>query len=527
MRLLTANEQKAFDAFCVEQGYSIDDLMERAGTALVSIIVQAFMRLDSCFETIDLFIGPGMNGGDLYVAAKWLHEKGFPINIFEVSAMANLNSDAVQFRKREQCLVLGLVPMPLSKYQPRRSLIVDGLLGSGFTSKRKLSDELADALEKMQTAKTLGAYIIACDLPSGIDATTGYVSEFTVPADETVTFVAPKLGQFSAPGHQYNGKLHISDLDLPSRIQEQFFKTYDTAKAATAQQLRDKLQEPRSDTHKWQQGNLLVLAGSHGMAGSLAFAVQAACRTGLGLVHVLAEETVYPLAFTFAPEAIYYTYRETELETLIALAEAQMAKASAVLIGPGLGRGEKTKALLKLTLPSSKPLLIDADGLSVLAEYADLQDLLRERYKLGRPTILTPHAGEANRLATNFINTSKWAKLSRLEQIACLAEYYPAHIVLKGERSLITSPGNQELYVNTSGGIGLAKAGSGDVLAGIIAGLLAQGYSAIDAATIGTYWHGIAGDLATQCKHWRTHRVSDTIDFMGQALQRIEALDKH
>ena len=99
--------------------------------------------------------------------------------------------------------------------------------------------------------------------------------------------------------------------------------------------------------------------------------------------------------------------------------------------------------------------------------------------------------------------------------------------MLKGERSLITSPGNQELYVNTSGGIGLAKAGSGDVLAGIIAGLLAQGYSAIDAATIGTYWHGIAGDLATQCKHWRTHRVSDTIDFMGQALQRIEALDKH
>ncbi len=625
MRLLSRGQQKALDQFLVDKGIPLMLLMEAAGTA----IADAVEARESVWEEhgtrksttpIDLLVGPGMNGGDLYVAARKLasSRQDRKIRIWEPGEPAG----GLVGEMREAALAVGIPCKPLKKYKPRGVIVVDGLLGTGFQPERELSEELAGALWRLALAKADHAYIIACDLPSGVVADSGACHELAVAADETVTFFAPKIGQMMSPACQLNGELSVSTLGFPESLLSEFWEAWDAGLAdadlaesdlaesdgmdqgtSSASATNKRVGKPlrqypddvytyemsdlvanlapvKTDVHKGSQGYLLMLAGSSGMAGAARIAAEAALRSGAGMVRLVCERSVYLELFLSLPSLLYsipdieydqrseggWTFSEIwdELDLIKKgkaddqsevsagpmtiqmpenLSESEnrssaspmdasalyaqeastqawleaflpfKAKASALLIGPGLGRGERTEALLRELLTWEQPLVIDADALFELAQSESLRQALRDRAGV---TVLTPHGGEAERLAEAY--GIDW-QLPRLGQAAALAHAAGCWVVLKGEATLTASPADR-IYVNTSGGPGLAKGGSGDILAGLLAGLLAQGLPPEVATPAAVYWHGAAGDLATKEMGWHSVTPLDTMIEISEFMDR-------
>lgn len=513
MRLLTTQDQQALDKYLINRGIPLPILMENAGLQLALQTASRFYELAK-FDSIDLLAGPGMNGGDLYVAARHLQARGIPVHIYEQTESV---SDTTIRTIRQTALDIPISPW--STYEPHANLIIDGILGTGFDSKRPLSLELQAILSKLASARTQGAYIIACDLPSGIDATTGFVSNFTVPCDETVSFIAPKVGMFSSPAIQNIGELIVSNISISSETLEAFWKQYTSSEAyynLSFQNFSDLLNPVHSNTHKYQQGNVLILAGSSGMSGSALMASKASSLSGVGMLHILTTEKVYQDLFPILPHVLYHTGEESA--QWIAHIEHISPKLDALLIGPGLGLTEMTTEVLAHVLALDIPIVVDADAITMLTRTPSLQQSLRKREA---PTLFTPHEGEAKRMADAYRHEKLWPTWTRLEKIRSLAQDYQSYILLKGEASLCADPGGRHIYINSTGGPGLAKAGSGDILAGLLTGLLAQSYNPLEAMALACYWHGMAGDLATQDLHWRGHSPVDTISYLQEVLNLI------
>ncbi len=288
------------------------------------------------------------------------------------------------------------------------------------------------------------------------------------------------------------------------RLEEDYFK--------------HRLNEAAGDNHKYQQGSLLLIAGSKGMSGSLLLSALAAAKSGIGLLHIATRKEVYRDVFPELPGALYHIPKEETCSAMQKEIEPLRGKVNALVAGPGLGLGREEENLLLFLLDWDQALLLDADALTLLAKSPALQEALQKRQERSSTTILTPHEGEAKRLALYHTSEEKWQKMTRLEKVTSLAKFYQCHIILKGKGSLCASPGAQKIYKNTSGGIGLAKGGSGDILAGLAGGLLAQNFDGFEATVFATYWHGLAGDLASKEKHWRCHLPKDTIDYLGKVL---------
>ncbi|MDO5016509.1 MAG: NAD(P)H-hydrate dehydratase [Eubacteriales bacterium] len=529
MRLLTRNSQKELDNYLVSQGFPLLLLMETAGRALARHIAQQAHKLGK--NSIDFLIGPGMNGGDLYVAARVLAAEGFSCQIYESSRnqALSIESDSPVGSMRSAVLAVGLSPLTLNDYKVESLLVVDGLLGTGFQVERALSEELAFAFRQLRKAKAAGAYLIACDLPSGIEATTGQVADFVVAVDQTVTFIAPKLGQVSSPALSYNGELQIESLGISNETVENFFAQSSRDEKSPFQgyyrldneEFFQNLLPINSDTHKYRQGSLALVAGSTGMSGSLYFAGKAAVLSGIGLLHIVTGREVYQDVFPHLPQALYHIPSEAKVEAWQAAISAAIHKADALAIGPGLGQSEGAAKLVASCLELNLPLLLDADALNLLAKEKALRQILLDRQKKGRATLLTPHAGEAQRLAQVSMDPATWKQLSRLEQATYLSKNYSCYLILKGESSLIADPYGSALYVNPTGGPGLAKGASGDILTGLVAGLLAQKPDPLQAAVLGTYWHGRAGDLASANLGWRCHTPQETLDYLSTALYQL------
>lgn len=529
MHLLTRNNQKDLDNYLVSQGLPLLLLMETAGRALARHIGQKAHMLGQ--KQVDFLIGPGMNGGDLYVAARVLAAEGFSCRIYESEKNRNLSDGATTelASMRSAAIAVGLTPLTLNDFRTDSQLLVDGLLGTGYQVERPLSQELAFAFKQMRIAKAAGAYLIACDLPSGIEASTGQVADFAVAADQTVTFIAPKLGQVSSPASSYNGKLQIESLGIRNTTKENFFARAKSDNSSPFQgyycldqeDFYQNLLPVNRNTHKYRQGSLALVAGGHGMSGSLYFAGQAAAMSGIGLLHIVTKREVYQDVFPLLPQALYHIPPEDKPESWQAALSDAVLKADALAIGPGLGQSENALQLVASGLKLDLPILLDADALNLLAQDKGLCQILRDRQAKGRVTLLTPHAGEAQRLAQACQDPTSWQQLSRIEQAASLSRAYSSHLILKGEASLIADPHGSSLYVNPTGGPGLAKGASGDILTGLVAGLLAQKQDPLQAAVLGTYWHGLAGDLASADLGWRCHTATATLDYLPAALNPL------
>lgn len=556
MRLLTRKQQKAMDRYLMDRGVAVELLMEAAGRGLAA---QA-ERMLSPGGRADLLAGPGMNGGDLYAAARILKSRGFCPEIWECRGAAEAEGPVGLMRRAAKASGVSLhlledYPERLEA-RPRAELSVDGLLGTGFDPERALSSELASALEALKRAKEAGSKVLACDLPSGVTADFGLVHEAAVRADATVTFAAPKAGQMMSPACSYNGELHIASLDLPELLIREFWAAYDAKEASELsfseqdekigglfRGILDRQEPPKeirmldescfgrrlaevaSDTHKVKQGRALILAGRKGMAGAAALAGEACLRSGAGLVRLSCSEAIYPELFAKLPSIIFMPAAGDTAEARLRALKGQEEQADAVLIGPGLGLGKEDYKLVEAMARRAKKLILDADALTLIAEAGEAGILLlRERAEQGLETLLTPHGGEALRLARAAAPDAKalasWEKAPRLRQVQVLAACCGANVILKGEASLIAAPGGEKVYVNPTGGPGLAKGGSGDILAGLVLGLAAQGPDLFEAAVTACYWHGAAGDAGSSDLGWRGLLPSDTLRWLNEVARR-------
>jgi len=463
-------------------------LMETASRA-VAAEVERLLGGNLIDKRVTVFCGKGNNGGDGFACARHLLNRGAEVFLILASPVDSLSGDA-----RTNADLLLKVGGEITCIEsvdaiPSEALItdivVDALLGIGFTGEvAGLYGDLIELIGKME------APVVSVDIPSGVSGESGKVGDRAVHADATVTFGMLKPGLVLPPGRDLAGEVITADIGIPPIVSNsQAIATFVVESA----DIRAQLPRLQRDAHKGDAGYVYLLAGSPGLTGAAALAAEAAVRTGAGLVVVGVPRSLNAILETKLTEAMTEPLPETPVGGLsLQAAEQVLARlewADAIAIGPGLGKDPDTGALLERILPNiQKPLLIDADGLNFLA---GKPELLR---RLPRHTILTPHPGEFARLSGLSIQE---IASDRIGVARNFAAQYNVVLHLKGAPSLTALP-NGEVYINPTGNPGMATGGSGDVLTGVIVALLAGGVPSTSAAWVGSYIHGLAGDLAVE-----------------------------
>ncbi|QIJ72625.1 NAD(P)H-hydrate dehydratase [Thermosulfuriphilus ammonigenes] len=489
MYLFTAQEMQSLDRATIEDlGIPGLILMENAGRGVAELVCRRF----SSGARVAILVGPGNNGGDGLVIARHLKARGFEVTAYLLAPEEKFRGDAAVNLRAARAHGVALVAILKDSLLPlleaglgQAEVIVDALFGTGL--RRPIQGRLAQALEM---ANRSPAYRIAVDMPSGICADTGKVLGVAFRAHLTATMAAPKLGQVLFPGAEYVGQLKIIDISMPQDlISRQAKPRY----LLDPDLLRPWLPRRPPEGHKGTFGHVLVVAGSPGKTGAAALAAMGALRAGAGLVTVAAGKGVNSILETKLTEAMTLPLPETSEGSLAPEAIEPIFSFSkrlrAGVIGPGMGLHPGTKDLArKIILEFPHPLVVDADALTVVAEMGPQM--------LGQspaPRVLTPHPGEMGRI---FGLSAREIQAGRLKYAQSLAQVTGAVVVLKGARTLIAEA--EALAINPTGGPGMATGGSGDVLSGIIAALLAQGLPAFWAASLGVYIHGLAGEALAE-----------------------------
>lgn len=493
--LIDAKNMKRCDQAAIEGlGIPAMVLMERAALAVVEELIKAIPHPVPAL----VVCGSGNNGGDGFATARLLSERGIMADVLFAGKDASMTEECrLQRAICENCGIKIVRDFPEKEY----TIIVDALFGIGLS--RDVTGAYAELIGKMNAS---AAYKIAVDIPSGIRADTGTVPSAAVQADLTVTFAARKLGQVLYPAAGFCGKVICRPVGIPVR-------KADTIAFALGREDLSRLPKRVPWANKGTCGKVLLIAGAEGMSGAACLCAEAAYRMGSGLVRVLTPECNRVVIQTKLPEAIVTAYQNTEdaKEKLI----RAMTWADVIGIGPGLGMAENARTLLEAVLKAwTGPLVIDADGLNLLAANPKWNVWLLERTA---PAIVTPHIGEMARLV------QKTSQEVLAERIACCRDYAKAHhlICVEKDARTIISDGEQ-VYINVSGNHGMATGGSGDVLTGMICGLLAQGMEPFDAAIFGAYLHGLVGEEAAAVLGARAMLAGDLVREIGTVLRKTE-----
>ncbi|MGN0396202.1 MAG: NAD(P)H-hydrate dehydratase [Coprococcus sp.] len=449
-------------------------LMERAACGVTERIVEHAGNSGSSLIVVE----GGNNGGDGLAVARMLHEKGYDVDIYFIDAI-NRCSDSFLL----QMDIIKKLGLNVYDHIPKQTydVIVDGIFGVGLSRDVSgLHKEVIEILNQMTGLKA------AIDVPSGIDSTTGAILGTAFRADITVTFGLMKSGLIFYPGHEYCGTIYTADIGFPQKVIEDVKPKYFTFDKKDAS-LR--IPKRRNDSNKGTYGKVAVIAGNKDISGALTLAAKAAYKTGCGLVKVYTHESNRNIIGITVPEAVVMTYNDSASAMLCV--EDAMSYGDTLLIGPGIGtEGIAVLMLIKILTEYKKLLIIDADGINILAEHMELLEDKKASI------ILTPHMKEMERMNHVSINDMKKNMPLYCEE---LAEKYNVTCVLKDARTCV-SDGSGHVYVNTSGNNGMSTGGSGDVLAGIIAALCCMGKNAVDMARLGVYIHGLAGDYARMKK---------------------------
>lgn len=489
IKVLDTARMQACDRAAIEK-YRIPGvvLMENAGLQVLDAIVEHFKGQLPLSAAV--LCGKGNNGGDGFVVARHLHNLGHEVVVYLFGDADALVGDAA--RNHQMAAAIGVPIVAVTEAQAwtdlaaglsRFDCVVDAMLGTGLQSAAR--GVIADAIGAVNAS---GVPVVAVDLPSGLAADTGALVGDAIVADLTVTFAAPKCCHLLAPASERCGDLTVGDISIPAAVME----AVEPALWLLEPEDCVALLEPRQpDAHKGSYGRVLVLAGSPGTAGAAVLAAQGALRGGAGLVHVACPESVYSLIGAQLTEALVHSVPADAAGGVGTAAsgaiERLLQMTDVMALGPGLGTSEETVALVReLAARAECPAVIDADGLNALV--GELQSLN------GAPgaRILTPHPGEAARLLGR---SSESIQADRPAAVRELSERTGAVVVLKGHRTLTCPPGGVPI-VNPTGNPGMATGGTGDVLTGLIAALLAQGLEPLVAAWSGVYLHSLAGDEA-------------------------------
>ncbi len=502
MKIFRADQLREIDAFTIKnEPIRSIDLMERAATRLKGWYVRHY-HTD---RKVIIFAGPGNNGGDALAMARMLADRQFRVECFllkfgKLSEDCHINLERIKEQAMVKLFEIG--DQDLLPDLAQEDVVVDGIFGSGLS--RSVSGLPASVIKHINdNAET----VIAIDIPSGLfgEDNTGNDYEHVIRANHTITFQFPFLSFFFDLHESHVGQWRIYDIKLHQKAIADTATDYRTLEA---EEVRSLLPQRSKFAHKGTLGHALMISGCYGMMGAALLAGESCLRSGTGLVTLHVPKFGYNIVQTAFPEAIV----SLDQSDILFSEPPDLDPFSAIGIGPGLGCKPNSGKGLKMLLERTEaPLVIDADGLNLLALHPEWLKLLPEG------CILTPHPKEFDRL----VGGSRSSYERHLKQRE-FASKHKVVVVLKGAYTGIASP-DGAYWFNTTGNPGMATGGSGDVLTGLITGLLAQGISTLDAALTGVYLHGLAGDLAAEASSEEALIAGDMILYLGEAFRELDA----
>ncbi|MGH1435314.1 MAG: NAD(P)H-hydrate dehydratase [Lewinella sp.] len=498
LKILSAAQIRILDQQTISlEPISSYDLMERASRTFVQQYQKEYTDLDQ--QTL-IVCGPGNNGGDGLAIARMLYEASYEVSVLVVNLGKSSEDQQTNLKRLHKKRGVPIQTLSEGDKLPDLTnieIIIDGLFGSGLN--RPISSYWEQLITHLNENP---ARRIAIDIPSGLFADSSSRG-IIFKADRTYTFQLPKLSFFAPENAPYIGRWTVLDIQL----HQQALATQTTAYSYFPIQAAAGFLKTRGRfDHKGTFGHSLIIAGSYGKIGAAILSVRAALRAGCGLVTTHLPVCGYEIMQIAFPEAMVLTDPHREVFTT----PPDLGAYAAIGIGPGLGTNSLTQAaLLSLLKKAQQPLVLDADALNILGEHSDWQTLIPKN------SILTPHPKEFSRLFGQTTNSfSRWKRLQeKAQQLQC-------YILLKGGNTAIATPEGQ-LFFLTVGNPGMGTAGAGDVLTGIICGLLAQGYTSKEAALLGTCLHGLAGDLAAVDQQMESIIAEDIIQYLGKAFAKL------
>ena len=493
MKAVTPKQMAELDKKTIAAGTPSDELMERAGEAAAKEILKKKSK-----GKILVLSGTGNNGGDGQVIARLLKQDGKDVTLMFPPTEKECRDHFTEDSKRNfdrlkdvPIIYVGDAGLESAKKEiSEASVIVDSLLGTGYDTDRPLREPLPELIDAVNESP---AYVVAVDIPSGLNGTNGQVGQAAVRADKTVIIQAPKTGEMLGDGPDCTGKPVIVDIGIDTDDPDIHTELLEQKEVGFPVQRK-------KNSHKYTYGRVLVVAGSKGMTGAGAMAVSGAILSGAGLVTAFVPEEVYPIAASIMPhEAMVKPYNY-----IVRPEDLAQIRTDMILFGPGLGRHMDYSGLLSTLMSGKIPLVIDADGLW------HMRNILGDLKASKVPVVLTPHAGEfAMLLDTTVPDLMK----APADKTAAFAKEYGVTVVMKGYHTMIADP-DGSLWFNTTGNPGMATAGAGDVLAGMIAGIAAQTHDLTKAAKAGVFYHGLAGD-------WYAARYGETTLTAGSILDSL------
>jgi len=499
MKVVTSFEMSRIESKALFSGGVDAEFMEEAGCQ-VARLAHAYIERHDIKNQVTLLCGKGNNGGDAYVAGIHLLSMGYNVDALQLFPFKNC-SELCQINQTKFFNAGGLVKEVLSPDDlilPLNGLIIDGIFGTGF--KGKIESSLSSIIFKVNHSKLP---IVSIDIPSGLNGDSGIASEETIIANETAFLGLPKTGFFLEDGWNYVGKLRYVDFGLPFKYIKESKADFITIDIQQAKSLMPQIVRNRN---KYEAGFVVGLAGSSGMSGAAILSSTAALKSGSGIVKLFYNENIENQLENSLNELIKIPYNATDHLLII----EKINKATAAFIGPGIGLEPETCKLLKKILPKiKKPCVIDADALNILST---------SKIKLPKNVVLTPHKGEMERLLG--FDTKQKLNMTFLDACQAFVDKHIVTLVLKGGPTFIFSP-SQTIHINLMGDPGMATAGSGDVLTGLIASLLAQGLTCHEAALFGTFLHGASGEIAAEEKTSYCMIASDIIDHFPEAFKSL------
>ncbi|MBA3019150.1 MAG: NAD(P)H-hydrate dehydratase [Proteobacteria bacterium] len=487
MYLVTAGEMQEMDRQTIESyGLPGRVLMENAGLGATQILLKQFKGLVD--KKVGIVAGRGNNGGDGFVMARYLSQKGISVTVYLLAKKSMVKGDAAENLNLLAPLDITVIEMPDQKSFSKnktsmlhQDIWIDAILGTGLKS-----DVKGYFRKIIEFINSLARPVFSVDIPSGLNADTGQPCGACIQAHTTATFAFAKTGHLIFPGAGYTGNLEIIDIGIPNYIAE---KVGPKQFLLTSALVRSTLQKRSPEAHKGNTGHLLIIAGSTGKTGAAAMTALSAMRSGAGLVTLgipkslnpVLESQVLEVMTSPLPEAEGGILDESSFDEIMDL----IAGKKCLAVGPGLGTASGTKNLvIRIIQECRMPIVIDADGLN------NLIDNIHILKNLKNPVILTPHPGEMSRLIGKPVS---FIQNDRINCARNFAKKFKVHVVLKGARTVIAHP-DGKVFINPTGNPGMASGGMGDALTGIIAGFVTQGYSPESATHIGVYLHGAAAD---------------------------------
>lgn len=520
MMIVTTEQMRELDRRAIDE-FEIkgEVLMERAGQGVAMVVRRMAEIAGFVNPMIHLVAGRGQNGGDAFVAARHLKESGYQVEVWLAARINQIGGDAlIHFGRMKQAGIEAYELPAVEDWQALMNdsfyaeIIVDGVLGTGLAGPAR--GPAAAAIQYIR-ARASDSLVVSIDIPSGLNGDTGLAEGDAVAADLTATIGLPKLGLLAPSAVDYVGTLDVIDIGIPVECLEDVSPPRDLEFLHLVD-LKPLFKRRRRDAHKGDFGHVLVVAGSRLHTGAAALASRAALRSGAGLVTAMAPRSLQGAMVSDTPELMVWPAEESADGAMAVSNTGWLAgnleRFNAIVIGPGLGRSPDAQALVAWLLDHATcPLVLDADAINVCAGQAGRLRTTKA------PLVLTPHPGELARLLGT---TAAEVQHDRHAAIESAIEAAGATVVLKGAGTLVASPG-KPVQVNLNGNPGMATAGSGDVLAGILGGLLAQRFSPYDAARAAAYVHGRAGDYGAWRRCQAGLLAGDIIEELPYALRDL------